>query len=184
MSETPTTETSLDLTWTLPAPDPALEALFAERWEPESAPTPPEIVEGKLGGVVGGCVRFDLADGRTGECPLEELKIPGATGSLEPGQTVKVLVEGESANGGAVRVSLAKAHYLGEHAALEAQLADPAVVGDPERLREVNTRYGRLAPVVAAHAEWVGAGRTSPLPVSSRPRTPASPPRSRRSRSA
>ena len=45
-----------------------------------------------------------------------------------------------------------------EHAALEAQLADPAVVGDPERLREVNTRYGRLAPVVAAHAEWVGAG--------------------------
>ena len=45
-----------------------------------------------------------------------------------------------------------------EHAALEEQLADPEVVGDPERLREVNTRYGRLAPVVAAHAEWVGAG--------------------------
>ncbi|WP_201467437.1 peptide chain release factor 1 [Janibacter melonis] len=44
-----------------------------------------------------------------------------------------------------------------EHAALEAQLGDPEVVGDPERLREINSRYARLGPVVAAHAEWVGA---------------------------
>ncbi|GAA3611443.1 peptide chain release factor 1 [Marihabitans asiaticum] len=44
-----------------------------------------------------------------------------------------------------------------EHAALEAQLADPAVVGDPDRLREVNTRYAALGPVVAAHTEWRAA---------------------------
>lgn len=47
---------------------------------------------------------------------------------------------------------------IDEHAALEAQLADPAVVGDPDRLREVNSRYAQLGPVVAAHAEWVAAG--------------------------
>src|SRR5699024_6122318 len=28
---------------------------------------------------------------------------------------------------------------------------DPAVIGDPDRLREVNTRYARLTPIVTAH---------------------------------
>jgi peptide chain release factor 1 len=41
-----------------------------------------------------------------------------------------------------------------EHAALEAQMADPAVAGDPDRLREVNKRYAALAPVVQAFRAW------------------------------
>ncbi|WP_277454795.1 peptide chain release factor 1 [Janibacter sp. DB-40] len=40
---------------------------------------------------------------------------------------------------------------LTEHAELEAALADPAVIGDPDRLREVNQRYARLTPIVTAH---------------------------------
>ena len=40
---------------------------------------------------------------------------------------------------------------LTEHAELEAALADPAVIGDPDRLREVNRRYAALTPVVTAH---------------------------------
>ncbi len=44
-----------------------------------------------------------------------------------------------------------------EHAALEAQLADPAVVGDPDRLRQVNKRYAELTPVVMAHRAWTSA---------------------------
>ena len=42
---------------------------------------------------------------------------------------------------------------LAEHAELEALLADPAVIGDPDRLREVNRRYAELTPVVTAQRE-------------------------------
>ncbi len=45
-----------------------------------------------------------------------------------------------------------------EHATLEAQLADPAVAGDPDRLREVSKRYAALAPTVAAYHAWQAAG--------------------------
>ena len=38
---------------------------------------------------------------------------------------------------------------LAEHAALEAQLADPEVVGDQARFRDVSRRYAALGPVVA-----------------------------------
>ncbi len=40
-----------------------------------------------------------------------------------------------------------------EHAALEAQLADPAVLGDQALMRKVTRRYAALGPVVAAVAE-------------------------------
>ncbi len=40
---------------------------------------------------------------------------------------------------------------LTEHAELEAALADPAVIGDPDRLRETNRRYAHLTPIVTAH---------------------------------
>ena len=46
-----------------------------------------------------------------------------------------------------------------EHAALEQQMADPTVASTPDRLREVNTRYAALAPVVTA----------SPSPSATRP---------------
>ncbi len=49
------------------------------------------------------------------------------------------------------------AALVAEHAALEAQLADPAVAGDPDRLREVSKRYAALAPTVAAYAAWQSA---------------------------
>lgn len=42
---------------------------------------------------------------------------------------------------------------LAEHAQLEASLADPAVIGDPDRLRDVNRRYAELTPVVTAQRE-------------------------------
>jgi peptide chain release factor 1 len=41
-----------------------------------------------------------------------------------------------------------------EHAALEAQLADPAVFGDQDRVRQLNKRYAALAPTVAAYHAW------------------------------
>ena len=44
-----------------------------------------------------------------------------------------------------------------EHAALEAQLADPAVVSDPDAVRTINKRYAALAPTVAAYHAWVAA---------------------------
>ena len=44
-----------------------------------------------------------------------------------------------------------------EHAALEQQMADPTVASTPDRLREVNTRYAALAPVVTAYRGWVVA---------------------------
>ena len=42
---------------------------------------------------------------------------------------------------------------LAEHAQLETSLADPAVIGDPDRLRQVNRRYAELTPVVTAQRE-------------------------------
>ncbi len=41
-----------------------------------------------------------------------------------------------------------------EHAALEASMADPAVAGDPDRIRETNKRYAALAPTVTAYHAW------------------------------
>ncbi len=46
---------------------------------------------------------------------------------------------------------------LAEHAELEAALADPEVIGDHDRLRDVNRRYARLTPVVNAHREHEAA---------------------------
>ena len=42
----------------------------------------------------------------------------------------------------------------GEYAALERDLADPAVHGDPDRARAVGRRYGELGPIVHAYREW------------------------------
>ncbi|MDN5717779.1 MAG: peptide chain release factor 1 [Janibacter sp.] len=42
---------------------------------------------------------------------------------------------------------------LAEHAQLEASLADPTVIGDPDRLRDINRRYSELTPVVTAQRE-------------------------------
>jgi peptide chain release factor 1 len=44
-----------------------------------------------------------------------------------------------------------------EHAALEREMAEPAVASDPDRLREVTKRYSALAPVVAANRTWTTA---------------------------
>ncbi|MEO6789748.1 MAG: peptide chain release factor 1 [Ornithinibacter sp.] len=46
---------------------------------------------------------------------------------------------------------------VAEHAALEAQMADPALASDPDRMRELNKRYAALGPTVAAHQQWVAA---------------------------
>ena len=42
----------------------------------------------------------------------------------------------------------------GEYAALERDLADPAVHADPDRARALGRRYGKLGPVVHAYREW------------------------------
>jgi peptide chain release factor 1 len=42
----------------------------------------------------------------------------------------------------------------GEYAALERDLADPAVHADPERARAVGRRYAELGPLVHAYREW------------------------------
>ena len=44
-----------------------------------------------------------------------------------------------------------------EHAALEAQMADPAIASDVEAVREINKRYAALAPTVAAYHAWVAS---------------------------
>ena len=44
-----------------------------------------------------------------------------------------------------------------EHAALEQQMADPALAADPDQLRKVGKRYAALAPTIAAHRAWVAA---------------------------
>jgi len=41
-----------------------------------------------------------------------------------------------------------------EYAALERDLADPAVHSDPERARALGRRYGELGPVVHAYRDW------------------------------
>jgi peptide chain release factor 1 len=41
-----------------------------------------------------------------------------------------------------------------EYAALERDLADPAVHADPERARALGRRYGELGPIVHAYREW------------------------------
>ena len=42
----------------------------------------------------------------------------------------------------------------GEYAALERDLADPAVHADPDRARALGRRYGELGPVTRAYREW------------------------------
>jgi peptide chain release factor 1 len=42
----------------------------------------------------------------------------------------------------------------GEYAALEQDLADPAVHADPDRARAVGRRYRELGPIVHAYREW------------------------------
>lgn len=42
---------------------------------------------------------------------------------------------------------------LAEHAELELQLGNPAVISDPDRLRTINRRYSELTPIVAAQHE-------------------------------
>jgi peptide chain release factor 1 len=42
----------------------------------------------------------------------------------------------------------------GEYAALERDLADPAVHADQERARALGRRYGQLGPIVHAYREW------------------------------
>jgi peptide chain release factor 1 len=49
------------------------------------------------------------------------------------------------------------AALVAEHADLERQLADPAVVTDPDAVRTINKRYAALAPTVAAYRAWVAA---------------------------
>ncbi|WP_068397141.1 peptide chain release factor 1 [Kribbia dieselivorans] len=44
-----------------------------------------------------------------------------------------------------------------EHADLEAQLADPEVLADQAKLREVNKRYAQLGPTVVAYDAWRAA---------------------------
>jgi peptide chain release factor 1 len=41
-----------------------------------------------------------------------------------------------------------------EYAALERDLADPAVHADPDRARALGRRYGQLGPIVHAYREW------------------------------
>jgi peptide chain release factor 1 len=41
-----------------------------------------------------------------------------------------------------------------EYAALEQDLADPAVHADPDRARTIGRRYGELGPIVHAYREW------------------------------
>jgi peptide chain release factor 1 len=46
---------------------------------------------------------------------------------------------------------------LDEHAALEEQLADPAIHNDPVRARGLSRRYSQLGPVVAGYRAWRAA---------------------------
>ena len=46
---------------------------------------------------------------------------------------------------------------VAEHADLEAQMADPSIAGDPDRLRVVSKRYAALSPTVAAYDAWRAA---------------------------
>ena len=46
------------------------------------------------------------------------------------------------------------AELASEYAALERDLADPAVHSDPERARALGRRYGELGPAVHAYRDW------------------------------
>ncbi|MGL5865315.1 MAG: peptide chain release factor 1 [Dermatophilaceae bacterium] len=46
---------------------------------------------------------------------------------------------------------------VAEHAALEREMGEPAVVSDPDRLRDVTTRWAALGPTVTAHQVWRSA---------------------------
>ncbi len=46
------------------------------------------------------------------------------------------------------------ADLAAEHAAIEHDLADPAIHADPDRARTVSRRYGELTPVVQAYRQW------------------------------
>jgi peptide chain release factor 1 len=56
-----------------------------------------------------------------------------------------------------------------EYAALERDLADPAVHADPDRARAVGRRYGQLGPIVHAYREWqqVSADEATALELAS-----------------
>src|SRR5581483_2723484 len=43
---------------------------------------------------------------------------------------------------------------IAEHAALERQLADPAIHADQGKARALGRRYAELGPIVAAHTDW------------------------------
>lgn len=49
------------------------------------------------------------------------------------------------------------AALVAEHALLEAEMGQPAVAADPDRMRELARRYAALTPTVQAHHAWVRA---------------------------
>ena len=51
----------------------------------------------------------------------------------------------------------AAAPMLQEYAAIEHDMADPAIAADPGAMRRLGRRYAELARVVAAHRAWQAA---------------------------
>jgi peptide chain release factor 1 len=47
------------------------------------------------------------------------------------------------------------ADLASEHARLERDLADPAILSDPDRARTVGRRYGELTQIVTAYGQWL-----------------------------
>jgi len=47
------------------------------------------------------------------------------------------------------------ADLASEHAQLERDLADPAILSDPDRARTVGRRYGELTQIVTAYEQWL-----------------------------
>jgi peptide chain release factor 1 len=47
------------------------------------------------------------------------------------------------------------ADLASEHAQLERDLADPAILSDPDRARTVGRRYGELTQIVTAYGQWL-----------------------------
>ena len=47
------------------------------------------------------------------------------------------------------------ADLTAEHAQLEKDLSDPAILADPDRARTLSRRYGELTPIVQAYADWL-----------------------------
>lgn len=132
MTETVEDNSPLDLSYVLPAPDAALEALLAlgddVAPEPETGALRVGVcAEATLASVADGEAIFALAGGVTGRCPLAELKVPGRTGSIEPGQPVTVLLDLERADG-SWSVSAAKAAYLAEAQSLARMATERTVV--------------------------------------------------------